>query len=182
MYREVLITALKLQGQRASDAGIKLEVSIYGGAAFLLAFNSRDATRDVDAILKPKEEGERLVIQVARELDIPEDWLNSNMEQFISPTLEAKRRLANIEDETGLVVHVPTSKYLLAMKALACRRPIGDYKGDIEDLSYLIQKIGINSVAEIQDAVDGFYPNDVDVIRPSDEALLQSLIESKNDA
>ena len=136
MNRDVLLTALTLLGRRSESEGIKLEVSIYGGAAFLLAFNSRDATRDVDAILKPREEGERLVVQVARELDIPEDWLNSNVEQFISPKQEAKRRLADIEDETGLIVHAPTAKYLLAMKALACRRPIGEYKGDIEDLSF----------------------------------------------
>lgn len=51
---------------------------------------------------------------------------------------------------------------------------------DIEDLSCLIKKIGIRSVAEIQDAVDAFYPNDV--IRPNDKALLQTLIDSKDDA
>lgn len=179
MNRDLLLSALRRLGLSANSEGIKLEVSIYGGAAFLLAFNSRDATRDVDAILKPRESGQRLVAQVARELDIPEDWLNSNVEQFISPKQEAKRRLADIEDETGLIVHVPTSKYLLAMKALACRRPIGEYMGDIEDLSYLIKKIGISSVAEIQEAVDAFYPDDV--IRPSDVALLQSLIDSKDD-
>ena len=180
MKKVTLIAALRLLGQSANAEGIKLEVSIYGGAAFLLAFNSRDATRDVDAILKPREEGERLVAQVARELDIPDDWLNSNVEQFISPKQEAKRRLADIEDQTGLIVHVPTAKYLLAMKALACRRSIGEYKGDIEDLSFLIKKIGISSVAEIQEAVDAFYPDDL--IRPGDEALLQSLIDSKDDA
>jgi len=178
--KDTLIAAFRLLGQSANAEGIKLEVSIYGGAAFLLAFNSRDATRDVDAILKPREEGERLVAQVARELDIPDDWLNSNVEQFISPKQEAKRRLADIEDQTGLIVHVPTAKYLLAMKALACRRSIGEYKGDIEDLSFLIKKIGISSVAEIQEAVDAFYPDEL--IRPGDEALLQSLIDSKDDA
>jgi len=178
--KETLLSALRLLGQLAQAEGIKLEVSIYGGAAFLLAFNNRDATRDVDAILKPKEMGERLVAQVAEELDIPEDWLNSDVEQFVSPKREEKRRLASIEDETGLIVHVPTAKYLLAMKALACRRPIGQYKGDIEDLSFLIRKIGIKSVSEIQEAVDAFYPDDV--IRSSDEALLQSLIDSKGDA
>ena len=180
MNREILLSALRALGQKANAEGIKLEVSIYGGAAFLLAFNSREATRDIDAILKPKEEGERLVIEVARQLDIPDDWLNSNVEQFISPKLETKRRLTDIEDETGLIIHVPTAKYLIAMKALACRRPIGEYKGDIEDLSFLIETIGINSVAEIQEAVDAFYPDDV--IRLKDEPLLQSLIESKDNA
>lgn len=180
MNRDEVIFALSRLGQFASDEGIALEVSIYGGAAFLLAFDSREATRDIDAILRPKEEGERLVATVARELGIPDDWLNSNVEQFVSPKKEAKRRLAAIEDETGLIVHVPSSKYLLAMKALACRRPIGSYQGDIEDLRFLIAKIGISSIEEIQEAIDAFYPDDI--IRPQDVPLLQSLIETKDNA
>ena len=178
MNRDDVIFALSRLGQRARDEGIALEVSIYGGAAFLLAFDSREATRDIDAILRPREEGERLVKTVARELDIPDDWLNSNVEQFVSPKKEAKRRLADIEDATGLIVQVPSSKYLLAMKALACRRPIGAYQGDLEDLRFLINKIGINSVEEIQKAVDAFYPDDI--IRPQDVQLLQDLIDSND--
>jgi len=176
MNRDDIIFALSRLGQKASDEGIALEISIYGGAAFLLAFDSREATRDIDAILRPKEEGERLVKAVAKELDIPDDWLNSNVEQFVSPIKEVKRRLADIEDDTGLIVQVPSSKYLLAMKALACRRPIGAYQGDIEDLRLLIGKMEINSLNEIQEAVDAFYPNDI--IRPQDAQLLQNLIDS----
>lgn len=180
MNRDVILKALSVLGRHAADSGIRLEVSIYGGAAFLLAFNSRDATRDIDAILVPREDGERLVLQVARELELPEDWLNSNVKQFISPKAEVKRRLSEIEDATGLIVHVPSAKYLLAMKALACRRPIGGYAGDIGDLGFLIKKMKIQSVAEIQQAIDQFYPDDV--IRPADEALLQSLIDQENES
>jgi len=175
MNRDDLLFALRRLGKRASEEGIMLEVSIYGGAAFLLAFNSRNATRDIDAILKPKEEGKRFVALVARELDLPDDWLNS---QVVSPKKEAKRRLAEIENETGLIVHVPTASYLLAMKALACRRPIGEYQGDIDDLRFLIKKLNIRSVADIQAKLDAFFPDDI--IRPQDAALLQSLIDESD--
>jgi hypothetical protein len=174
MKRKEILDALARLGRLSAEAGIRLEVSLYGGTVFLLAYNSREATRDVDAILKPPEDGRRLVLQVAREMGLPQDWLNSEVSQFVSPSGESKRRLVEIEEATGLIVHVPTGKYLLAMKALACRRPIAGYKGDVEDLRFLIRKLGIRTVAEIQTIVDGFYPDDV--IRPQDEALLQTLM------
>ncbi len=140
--------------------------------------NSREGTKDIDALLKPREEGERLATRVARELDLPENWINSNVIQFISPKIESKRRLAAIEEATGLIVHVPTADYLLAMKALACRRSIGEYRGDLDDLAFLIRKMKIHSLDQIQDAVDRFYPDDL--IRPQDRALLQSLIDQSH--
>ena len=141
----------------------------------LLAYNTRAATRDIDAILVPREEGERLAARVAQELELPEDWLSSDVVQFVSPSREAKRNLRELEDETGLAILVPTARYLLAMKALACRRPIGAYRGDIDDLRFLIRKIGIRSVDEIQGVIDDFYPDDL--IRAEDRPLLESLLE-----
>ncbi|MFP4166048.1 MAG: hypothetical protein ACLFUF_02650 [Opitutales bacterium] len=178
MKASTIIEALRRLGQLAEAQSIKLEISIYGGSAFLLAYNSREGTKDIDALLKPREEGERLATRVARELDLPEDWINRNVVQFISPKIESKRRLAAIEEATGLIVHVPTADYLLAMKALACRRPIGEYRGDLDDLDFLIRKMKIRSLDQIQEAVDRFYPDDL--IRPQDRALLQTLIDQNH--
>ena len=175
MNRNDIIDALRRLGELAASEGIRVEVSIYGGAAFLLAYNSREATKDEDALLRPKEEGERLVRRVARDLGLPEDWLNGDVVRFVSPLKEAKRPLAELERETGLTVHVPTADYLLAMKALACRRPIGAYRGDLDDLAFLIRKLKLRSVDRIQVAIDRFYPDDV--IRGADRILLQTLIE-----
>lgn len=179
MNRDQIFTALKCLGEKAKNTGLKLEVSIYGGTAFLLAYNSREGTKDIDAILRPREIGLKLVAEVANELDLPEDWLNSNVEQFVSPIAETKRRLASIEDETGLIVRVPTAKYLLAMKTLACRRPIGSYQGDVEDLRFLIRKMEIRDLSEIQDALDRYYPDEV--IQAKNIPLLKSLIEAHDE-
>lgn len=175
MNKPTILEALRRLGALAQAEGIRLEVSIYGGAAFLLAYDSREATKDIDALLHPREEGEKLAMRVAHDLDLPEDWLNSEVAQFISPKVESKRRLAEIEAATGLTVHVPGAEYLLAMKALACRRPIGAYRGDLDDLAFLIRKLDIRSLDPIERAIDRFYPDDV--IRPADRTLLKSLIQ-----
>ena len=177
MKKDTILSALRRLGELAGEDGIRLEVSLYGGTVFLLAYESREATRDVDGLLHPREEGEKMIAQVAREMDLPEDWLNGNVAQFVSPKGETKRRLVDIENETGLILHVPTARYLLAMKALACRRPIGAYQGDVDDLRFLLQKMKIKSVDEIQEVVDSYYPDDV--IRAEDRILLQSLLEEK---
>jgi hypothetical protein len=179
MNKSTILQALQHLGELALNEGVRLEVSIYGGAAFLLAYNSREATKDIDALLYPKEIGERLVAQVARERDLPSDWLNSDVSQFVSPNIESKRRLSEIEEATGLIVHVPSAEYLLAMKALACRRPIGTYRGDIDDLSFLINKMKIRSLDRIQEALDRFYPDDV--LLPHHRTLLQTLIDEDDE-
>lgn len=179
MKKSTILQALEQLGSLALVRGIRLEVSIYGGAAFVLAYNSREATKDIDAIFHPREIGGKLALQVARDLDLPEDWLNSNVSQFISPTTESKRRLSEIESTTGLIIHVPTAEYLLAMKAMACRRPIGAYRGDLDDLSFLINKMQICSLDQIQEAVVRFYPDDV--LPARQQTLLQSLIDENNE-
>jgi hypothetical protein len=178
MNASTILEALKHLGELAQAEGIRLEISIYGGAAFVLAYNSREATKDIDAIFHPKESGERLIAQVSRDLNLPEDWLNSEVFQFVSPKIEAKRHLSKIEEATGLIVQVPTAEYLLAMKALACRRPIGAYRGDIDDLSFLIRKMKLTSIEQIQNAINRFYPNDI--LQPSHQLLLQTLIDEAN--
>jgi hypothetical protein len=179
MNKSTILHALQHLGELAQGEGVRLEISIYGGAAFLLAYNSREATKDIDALLHPKEIGERLVHQVTRDLDLPSDWLNSDVSQFVSPNIESKRRLAEIEEATGLIVHVPSAEYLLAMKALACRRPIGTYRGDIDDLGFLINKMKIRSLDRIQEALGRFYPDDV--LLPHHRALLQTLIDEHDE-
>ena len=37
--------------QKAKDAGVLIDLSVYGGAALMLAFDVRRATRDVDAVV-----------------------------------------------------------------------------------------------------------------------------------
>ena len=73
MNASTILEALKHLGELAQAEGIRLEISIYGGAAFVLAYNSREATKDIDAIFHPKESGERLIAQVSRDLNLPED-------------------------------------------------------------------------------------------------------------
>ena len=77
----------------------------------------------------------------------------------------------------GIQITVPTAGYLLAMKALACRRALPGYKGDEEDLRFLIRKLEISSFHQIQEWIDKYYPDDVP--GKQDQAFLEQLIREE---
>ncbi len=149
-----------------------LEICLYGGALMMLAYDARSMTKDVDAVIRPAKEGFALAEQVGRELGLPSEWINDQVKMFTAPSEE----LREIPWEgPGIKLTAPTSGYLLAMKSLACRDPLPGYAGDLDDLRFLIRKMEIHSVDQIQAYIDKYYPDDV--IRADHQALLQVLIE-----
>jgi hypothetical protein len=152
--------ALRRLGELAHEQKVTLELSLYGGAVFTLVYGSRDATKDVDAVVRQSELGRKLAAKVAAELGLPDDWLNDDVKRFLA-TKEAKRTLTEVDFGEGLRVVVPTAAYLLAMKLRACRPPLPGYAGDYGDIRFLVQKMEIQSVAEAEAIHDKFFPRDV---------------------
>ena len=136
-----------------------LELALYGGAVFTLVYGSRETTRDVDAIIKPADIGERLIKIVANEQDLPDDWLNGSVQQFLSP-FDQRRPYPSKEFEPGLQITIPTAAYLLALKLNACRLPLPGYLGDESDIRFLLGKIQPKSVQDIEDLHHRFFPGE----------------------
>jgi hypothetical protein len=175
--KQTVMAALTRLGELADEDGFTLEVCLYGGALMMLVYNARTITKDIDAIIRPSLEGHQLAERVARELGLPEDWLNDRVRMFLAPA----EQLRPIPWEgPGIKLTAPTASYLLAMKALACRNPLPGYEGDLDDLRFLIRKMNLKSVEEIQSHIDKYYPDDV--ITPEHELLLATLIEESQTA
>ena len=137
-----------------------MEVSLYGGAVFTLVYGSREATKDVDAVVRPSEIARRLALKVAQEFGLPEDWLNDQVAPFLAEK-EAKRRLTGIDWGEGLRVSVPTAAYLLALKLRAARPPLPGYAGDRGDIRFLVKKMELESVAAAEAIYGKFFPHDL---------------------
>jgi len=167
-----VLRALEALGRIAQENDTVVELCIYGGCAMMLAYDRREITRDIDALFYPREKIEPWIRQVADAEGLPAKWLNDDVRQYIAPK-EATRKLHL--DLPGLRVTVPTAGYLLAMKALAGRRALPGYSGDEADLRYLIKKMEIQSVAEIQNTIDQYFPDDVPP--PGAVALLETIIQ-----
>jgi hypothetical protein len=150
---------LRRLGELAQAEKLTLEVALYGEAVFTLVYGSSDATKHVDAVVRPAKEAQRLAAVVAREQGLPTDWLNDQVKQFLSPK-EEKRRLAGDEFGPGLRVVVPTAAYLLALKLRACRPRLPGYAGDEEDILFLLRKTKPKSVAAVERSYEKFFPGD----------------------
>ena len=141
----------------------------------MLAYDRKRITRDIDAVFHPSAQILPLVKQVAKEQGLTDDWINDEVRQFLA-TRESKRDLPI--DVPGIQVTVPTAGYLLAMKALVCRRALPGYKGDEEDLRFLIRKLKIGKIDEIQSWIDKYYPDDSP--SASDRSFLAQLIKEES--
>lgn len=160
LSRARITQALRRLGELAHEQKVTLEVSLYGGAVFTLVYGSRDATKDVDAVVRQSEIARTLAIKVAGELGLPDDWLNDHVKQFLAAK-EAKRELPQSDFGEGLRVSVPTAAYLLAMKLRACRPPLPGYAGDYGDIRFPVEKMQIDSVEAAETIHDKFFPHDV---------------------
>jgi hypothetical protein len=154
-----ILRAMNRIGELAQARGLTLEVALYGGAVFTVVYGSRESTKDVDAIVHPSKPARQLALQVAGEQDLPEDWLSDDVRQFLAAQ-EAKRQLTSEEFGPGLVVSVPTAAYLLALKVHACRAPLPGYTGDQEDILFLVRKMGLKTLAQVEDTYHKFFPRD----------------------
>src|SRR5205085_10236929 len=81
---------------------IKGEVSLYGGAVMCLAFKTRPATRDVDAIFEPVREIRHAAHKIAERHGLKLDWLNLAVRMFV---VEHKRQV--LFELPNLIVTIP---------------------------------------------------------------------------
>ncbi len=131
--------------------GIRGEIGMVGGAAMVLAFNARDATKDVDAIFSPSSEIRAAAKKVAADLHLPEDWLNDAVKGFLpgNPTSQD-----TVFEFDSLRVWVPPAEYLLAMKVSARFD-----SQDANDVLTLCKVLEIKSAAKALKIVARYYPD-----------------------
>jgi hypothetical protein len=156
-----ILAGLTRLSELAQKENIVLEISLYGGALMLLAYDSRQATKDVDAIIRPPDVGRRLAAQVALEMGWHDDWLNDDVRFFVSPVETRQPWKPPGLNAPQLRISRPTAKYLLAMKVMACRKAIPGHPGDEADIAFLLKKIAIKSAAEVERIVDQYFPDTV---------------------
>jgi len=75
-----------------ASRGERAQIAITGGAALVLLFHARETTKDVDAFfIQPDPPRIReAVARVARDLELPEDWLNDLRKATSWPSPKAR--------------------------------------------------------------------------------------------
>ena len=151
--RPSLIEAFTEIGASAVANGARIELTVYGGSAMLLASNFRFATEDVDIA----EIGvpwpvwlDEVVSTIAQRNQWSDDWINEAVSFYLSPL--ASRAADHLEfgsypreGSLGLCVLVPTAEYLLALKLKAIRI-LDPIKGrqEADDIRNLMQVLSLD--------------------------------------
>ncbi len=179
LTRARLIEALNLLGSLAEQEDLTLELCIYGGGAMMLAYSAREATKDLDVTAKPAADALRLATIVAQRLGLDAAWMNSNVRQFVSmdgtfAPLEVEGLEAAARKR--LKITRPSASYLLAMKCLAGRSALPGHPGDVGDIEFLIRKMDLRSVEQVEEHLQRFYPREA--LSPTLREFILGILEN----
>ncbi len=160
LRKEDILRGLSKIDLQAREASVVVDLSVYGGAALILAFDTRRATRDVDAVVHGAPDFlRRAAARVAAEEGWPSDWLNDGVKGFISAN-EKMHLMERFQASPagGLRIYTPAPEYLFAMKCMAMRPEGWEGSHDISDIEILADEIGLEDVGSALSLVEAFYP------------------------
>ncbi len=151
-----IIAALSALNVKLAAKEVTGELCIFGGAAMILAFDARQSTRDVDGVFVPKAIVAGAAEEIADELDLPPAWLNDGVKGGISNAGDLVAE--GMPQFSHLRVLRPSAQYLLAMKCLAARAGDYDTSGDKDDVTTLINHLGLQDAGQVLEVVCLYYP------------------------
>lgn len=152
LNRELLGQAFDLLGGKLARLGVVGELHVFGGAAMVLAFDARAATRDVDALFRPDGPVLQAASEVADELGLPRSWLTNQASGYVSGRAG---RGTPVYDHPNLRVMTTPPEHLLAMKVRAARAV-----RDAEDLRLLLRKLNLHALEEVLEVVERYFPSE----------------------
>jgi len=142
------------------------EIGLCGGAVMCLVFKARASTKDVDGIFEPTKEIREAAREVARELDLPENWLNDAAKAwFLSdPPRVPVMELSNLR------IWAPSADYMLAMKCVSARFDTHD----ADDVKFLVRHLGLKKPVDVFRIVEKYYPKKH--VPPKTQFLIEEIL------
>lgn len=159
LSREDILRGLTKLDARAREAGILIDMAVYGGSAMAMIFDSSRATRDVDAVVRGNTAFVRdAAAAIAEEEGWPTDWLNDGVKGFLSAhnDLEPSDEFTG-DAGAGLRLSLPVPEYLFAMKCMAMRSA-AEGASDRSDIQTLLGLISLKDTEDALSLVEKFYP------------------------
>lgn len=153
MTGEEMRAALSELGERLDAKGVNARLFLVGGAVMVLAFQSRDATYDIDASIYPPDEVRAVAEEVALRRGLEPDWLNDAAKVYIPVAKEPDWQL--VGHYGALEVLRADEPTMLAMKLRASRG-----RRDQRDIEFLIERCGLRTELDVLALYDDYFPED----------------------
>jgi Nucleotidyltransferase of unknown function (DUF6036) len=163
MQAKDIETHLAELGKELHEMGLQLPIRILlvGGAFMLTQIKNRQATNDIDVLLKDIEDSTASPLYqtfksatryIARKNKMPNSWLNDVIGDFLRdlgsvPEGRLWRRYDKLE------VYLPPDEYIFALKLLAGRQK------DRDDILALSKKLKMQTREQAQKVIDRYIPD-----------------------
>lgn len=170
--RERILDALQELSSRLAERGVIGEVCLFGGAAMILAFQSRQTTKDIDAIFAPTALVREIAEQIGREKGYQSGWFNDGVKGFTSD--RGQYDAGRLPQFPNLRVFTAAPTYLLAMKCLAARVATPDAT-DLQDVKFLLRFLGLRDPQAVLEIVESYYP--AHLIQPKTQYFVEAALE-----
>jgi hypothetical protein len=167
--RKTLERAFTLLAEGLARRGVVGEVHVFGGAAMVLAFDARAATRGVDALFQPDGHVLAAASDVARALDLPRSWLNNQASVYVSGVAGLGMP---VFDHPNLRVMVTPPEHLLAMKVRAARAT-----RDADDIRLLLDALQLDDIVTVEALIHRYFPDEP--LSSRSRMLLEDLLDER---
>lgn len=153
LNRDEIESALVELADKLNARDVKAKIYLVGGAAMLLAFDTRFITGDIDGAIHPADDVLAVAAEIAERRGLDPEWLNNSAQQFIPVFKEPNWR--PILKSGNVEIVAADERTMLAMKMRA-----GRGSRDRLDINFLVKKCGITSVVEALELYEEFFPED----------------------
>jgi len=151
MTKELFLEILEMLDEKLQENRLELTLNIYGGTVMMACFDTRPATKDIDAIFETSPQIENILTDIAETYDLDKDWINQDIRE---PLKQLKQQnLKEVYRFKNLKVFAPSAEQMLAMKILSARPE--PYK-DFDDAEFLIQYLHIETLEEVIQIFDKY--------------------------
>ena len=130
---------------------IHATIIVAGGATMGYIYDARPSTRDVDALVQPKDAVLAVAAEVAETEDLPADWLNDKFAMFWPQHGEPD--FSYVVQHGAVTISYAGPRVMLAMKMLASVRG----RRDTDDLVHLLEPAGVSNIQTAIDIFEDFY-------------------------
>jgi hypothetical protein len=153
MDRDEIEGALRELAEELDGRGVLARIYLVGGAAMVLAYESRFSTDDVDASGYPTEDVLAVAAEVAERRGLQPDWLDDSVKVYFPVATEPEWR--PVFKVGSVEVVVADERTLLAMKLRASRG-----RRDEADIQFLLNRCQITSVEDALLLYEEYFPED----------------------
>jgi hypothetical protein len=153
MDRDEIEGALRELAEKLDGRGVVARIYLVGGAAMVLAYESRFSTDDVDAPGYPTDDVLEVAAEVAEHRGLRPDWLDDSVKVYLPIASEPEWR--PVFKVGSVEVVVADERTLLAMKMRASRG-----RRDEADIKFLLNECHITSIDDALVLYEEYFPED----------------------